>query len=55
MNALYLFLSCWLNIGFKIMRNRVSDFMGFFIQKKYTRQSEIPTMQIISLTTCAIT
>lgn len=34
MNALYLFLHCWLNIDFKVMMNGVPDFRGFFIKKK---------------------
>lgn len=37
------------------MMKEVPDFLGFFIQEKYTGWSEIPTMQIISLTTCEIT
>lgn len=56
MNALYLFLHCWLNTDFKVMMNGVPDFRGFFTKtKKCTGQSEILTMQIISFTTCAIT
>lgn len=46
MNALYLFLCCWLNVDFKVMMNRVSDFTSFTLDNL-----RFPIMQIISLPT----